>query len=120
MSYFIAFLLALCSWIHVPGGDWQPTAEQAGEARQLLRPYVEEQAVSWKEELAPWERYTVQYQGQLREGKKVIFINAMCDEPPSRATKELVFTFDGGACYFRAYWDPDSKEFTNFSFNGYA
>ena len=120
MTYFIALLIAACSWIHVPDGAWEPTVRQVEELQQLLEPYVDEQAIAWREELSPWERYTFQYQGQLIEGKEVIFINALCSEPPSQATKELVYIFDGGACYCRVYWDPASKAFTKFSFNGDA
>jgi hypothetical protein len=120
MTYFIAICMAISSWIHVPNGEWEPTAQQVGELQQILQPYVNEQAIAWREQLPPWERYTIQYQGQLLDGKKVIFVNALCSKPPSQAAKELVYTFDGGACYFRLHWDPASKAFTKFSFNGYA
>jgi hypothetical protein len=120
MTYFLALLLAACNWVHVPAGEWEPTAVQVGELQERLKPYVDEQAKTWKEELAPWERYTIQFQGQLLQGKRVIFINGLCNVPPSEASEELVFVFDGGACYFRTYWDPATKEFSRFSFNGHG
>ncbi len=120
MTYFFALLVALNSWVHVPEGPWEPSVEQVHEVQQLLRPFVEERALAWQEELPPWERYTIQYQGQMRNDKKVIFINAMCAKPPVQVRKELVYTFDGGPCFFRMYWVPETSEFSDFSFNGYA
>ena len=120
MTYFIALCIALATWIQVPGGEWEPTREQVHELKQLVKPYVEEQAIAWREELPAWERYTFQYQAQLLDGKEVIFINALCSEPPSQVARELVYTFDGGPCYFRMHWDPAGKTFTGFSFNGYG
>ncbi len=120
MTYFIALLTAIGAWIHVPNGEWEPAPQEVEELQILVKPYVIERAIAWREELSPWERYTIQYQGQVVGGKKVIFINAMCDKPPERVTRELVYTFDGGACYFRMHWDPSTKRFFDFSFNGYA
>ncbi len=120
MTYLIALCIALTPWIQVPGDKWQPTHQQLHELKQLLKPYVEEQAIAWREDLPPWKRYTFQFQAQLIDGNKVIFINAMCSEPPSQVTRAFVYTFDGGPCYFRVHWNPTSKTFTGFSFNGYG
>jgi hypothetical protein len=120
MTYFIALCIALANWIHVPDGAWEPTPRQIQELQERVKPYVEGQAIAWREELPAWERYTIQYQGQLVEGKEVIFVNALCSKPPSQVAKELVYTFDGGPCYFRMHWDPAAKKFFKFSFNGYA
>ena len=53
-------------------------------------------------------------------GKKVIFVNAFCSAPPDLVVTEVVEAYDGGACYFRAYWDPAEKIYLSVFFNGHA
>lgn len=120
MACVFALVLALNGWIHAPGGAWEPSVEQVHEVQQRLRPFVEERAAAWRKELPAWGRYTIQYQGQMRDGRKVILINAMCDKPPAQVGDEIIYTLDGGPCFFRGDWIPESGEFSDFSFNGEA
>jgi hypothetical protein len=120
MSYLLALAIAVGSWLPLPGGSWQPTTDQVADLRIRLEPHAKAEASSQRENLAPWESYTFQYQGQTQDGKLVIFVNAFCSKPSPTADKELELVFDGGACYFRVNWDPKSQKFTSFQFNGHA
>ena len=104
----------------MPDGSWQPDATKIDEAKAALRPYVTQQASLAGKTLPKWDSYTFQFQGQEIGGKKVIFVNAFCGRVPSHATTRIVMVFDGGPCYFRAYWDPTDKIYTDVIFNGYA
>lgn len=120
MDYLAAFAIAVGSWLAVPGGAWQPTRDEVAEARYQLEPYVWQQASQQGERLPDWGRYTFQYQGQERDGRKILLVNAFCSEPPASAATEMVFVFDGGPCYFTADWDPVGKRFIGIRFNGIA
>lgn len=85
-----------------------------------LAPYVARQAALAKETLPNWDSYTFQYQGQEIRGKRVILVNAFCGAPPPHATTQFVVAFDGGPCYFKAYWDPIDKIYIGVAFNGHA
>jgi hypothetical protein len=120
MEYLAALTIAIGSWLGVPGGSWQPNAQDVAEARSQLDPYVARQAHSAREVLPAWDSYTFQYQGQELHGKRVILVNAFCSAPPPYAATQLVVVFDGGPCYFRAYWDPIDKIYIDVRFNGHA
>ena len=120
MEYLAALVVALGSWLAVPGGTWQPTDLEVVEARLQLEPYVVRQASLAKETLPNWDSYTFQYQGQEIHGKRVILVNAFCEAPPPYAATQLVVVLDGGPCYFNAYWDPLDKIYIGVAFNGDA
>lgn len=120
MEYLAALAIAVGSWLAVPGGSWQPNAQEVAEARSQLAPYVARQASQAGEILPSWDRYTFQYQGQELHGKKVVLVNAFCSAPPPDAHAQWVVVLDGGPCYFRAYWDPVDKSYISVVFNGHA
>lgn len=119
-TVLVAAAIAVGSWIPVPGGAWSPDASMLVELRRSLQSFVVEHAAQTHEILPAWSRYTFQYQGQLKGGAKVIFVNAFCDQPPSHAQKEFVRTFDAGPCYFNLKYDPVKREFFGLQFNGVA
>jgi len=120
MAYLAALAIAIGSWLGVPGGSWQPNATEVAEARSQLESYVARKAWLAREALPSWDSYTFQYQGQELHGKKVILVNAFCSAPPPDATEQLVRAFDGGPCFFQAYWDPIDKIYVGVAFNGHA
>jgi len=116
----LALAIAVGSWIVVPGGSWQPQASDIAEAKSQLRAYVSTQARLEKRTLAPWNRYTFQIQGRDVNGRKVIYVNAFCSAPSDNADERIVLAFDGGTCYFQAYFDVETKAFAGMKFNGLA
>jgi hypothetical protein len=115
-----ALIIAVGSWIVIPGGAWSPAPEQLSEIRSSLEPFVKQQAFEQHRQLAKWPSYSFQYQGQLDAGQKVIFINAFCISPPEYAQQKFVLVFDGGPCFFQVKYDPNKKRFFQLMFNGEA
>ncbi|MDQ3394782.1 MAG: hypothetical protein M3512_11810 [Bacteroidota bacterium] len=68
-------------------------------------------------------RYYRQYVAFIdNEGKKKIFINAVCDSfvKNKDLKKEWIFVLDGGSCFFQMEVDLETEEITSFSVNGEA
>jgi hypothetical protein len=120
MEFLAVLAIAIGSWLHVPGGSWNPDAQQVTQARSQLESYISRSARLAGETLPAWDSYTFQYQGREQGGKQVIVVNAFCGTPPTFADVEWVEVFDGGACYFNAYWDPVEKVYVSVQFNGHA
>lgn len=67
------------------------------------------------------ERYFRQYVGVRHNGKRRIYINAFCDDPPpSDWRSRLYVVVDGATCYWQAFYDPDTKTFSNLTINARA
>lgn len=112
--------VAIGSWVVVPGGSWSPSPEQINEVRSRIAPFVQQQAKVQHQELPIWSQYSFQYQGQLDDGKKIIFVNAFCISPPEYTLRKFVEEFDGGPCFFQVKYDPQKKMFLQLIFNGSA
>jgi len=116
----LAIAILVGSWIHVPGGTWQPSKAELSDAKAKIQPYAVAQAKLQHDDLSPWDAYTFQYQGRDLHGRKIIYVNAFCSDAPDYATREMVLVLDGGTCYFRAFYDIQTKSFVGISFNGLA
>jgi hypothetical protein len=69
---------------------------------------------------APYQYYR-QYLAVVVNGKKTIFVNAMCRvEPGKDWRKHLAIANDGGKCYWHAIYDPETQMFSNLMVNGVA
>jgi len=120
VQLLLALAVAIGSWVYVPGGTWQPDQAQLADAKARLQPYVAAEAKARNDELSPWSDYTFQYQGREISGRNLIYVNAFCIEPPDDVKENIVFVFDGGTCFFEAYYDPKVKAFVSVRFNGLA
>ena len=109
-------------WVKVSGGAWSPTHRQLQELRRRFRERIEARARKIQASMSPWSWYTFQYQGQLLQGKRVVFVWGFCQMdasyPRSKLATQFYFVADGGGCYFRAWWSPKSKSFARIMFNG--
>jgi hypothetical protein len=112
----IAFTLSVASWIHVPGGPWHATSALP-DIQARLKPFVLQAAAEQRKDLPDWSAYTFQYQGQIKDEKKVVFINAFCGTPGPDVKTQFVLVLDGGPCYFRVNYDPEKKRFFGLEFN---
>lgn len=127
MNLFSAFAaITFGTWIAVPGGSWQPSPQQIQEIRSNLEPFVKQQATRGQS-LHNWSDYVFQYQGQLDNDQKIIFINALCNgffredsKMKEKALRELIRVNDGGTCFFNVKYDPVKKVFFQFWLNGEA
>jgi hypothetical protein len=67
------------------------------------------------------EKYFRQYVGVRHGGKRQIYINAFYDDPPpSDWQKRLFVVIDGATGYWHAFYDPDTKAFSDLTINGRA
>jgi len=108
-------------WIKVAGGKWDPSPKVLADVKAQIEPYVRRQAKAQAIELRNWQDYTFQYQGQEEDGRKFIFINALCAQRDrQRLDKEIIIIFDGGSCYFGVKYDPLQKVFFGLFINGEA
>jgi hypothetical protein len=64
-------------------------------------------------------QYFRQYLAVAVNGKKSIFVNALCNvEPGEGWRKHLILVMDGGKCYWNAAYDPATQKFSNLVVNG--
>jgi hypothetical protein len=67
------------------------------------------------------ERYFRQYVGVTHNGKRQIYINAFCDDPPpSDWRSRLYVVIDGATGYWHVFYDPDTKTFSDLTINARA
>jgi hypothetical protein len=68
-------------------------------------------------------KYFRQYLAIVLSGKKQIFVNAMC-EPVGDGSddwrRHLQIVYDGGECFWQAFYDPATQKFSNLIINGRA
>jgi len=115
-----ALTVAIGSWVFIPGGGWSITPIELSEIQNGLESYVKEQASIQHRHLPEWSNYTFQYQGQINDNKKLVFINAFCISPPGYIQRQFVIVLDGGTCFFQVKYDPTTKKYYDLMFNGEA
>lgn len=65
------------------------------------------------------DQYFRQYLAVAINGKKTIFVNAMCSvEQAASWRKQLVVANGGGKCRWHAIYDPGTEKFSNLIING--
>jgi hypothetical protein len=137
MLSLLAALLILHGgvWRSVPGGSWAPDQTTMSAVRKNIEPFVHKQANPYGR-LPAWESYSFEYQGQVKDGRRFIFISGVChedDPPPTDAEtphagpltpadeyflRQFHAPLDGGPCVFRVSYDPKRHKFFDFSYNG--
>jgi hypothetical protein len=110
------------SWHEVRGGAWAVPSDLLVEMAGTLQ--AEASRHQRLEKVRPMDAYTVQYQGQMKEGERSIRLAGACHILPGVTADDLKAHFyrmsDGGNCFFDAIYDPARHRFTSFSFHGYA
>lgn len=116
--WFTMFAIAVGSWIQVPGGDWQPSPEVMREVGDGMRAAAEAESERTQHPIRPWTEYSFQFQGVTEKGRRQVLVAASCRPLPEDASKRWVVAFDGGTCYFAAYYDPAARRFVRVMFHG--
>src|SRR5689334_6929190 len=89
------------SWIEVDGGAWEPDQVALLQLKSGIEAFVKSEAAHRNAQLPDWGGFRFQYQGQLKGGKRVIFVNAFCHAfGDERLKSEFLMVFDGGPCFF--------------------
>jgi len=107
------------------GDVWTPTAAQIAELEARLPEAVTRAQPDVR------NGYGRQYAGFVIAGKKLIYVNAFprdvlgddFGKNPSlwtKATHQAVMVCDGGHDFFGVLYDPGTKTFSHFAFNGFA
>ncbi|MGZ5183059.1 MAG: hypothetical protein ACXWC2_21485 [Ramlibacter sp.] len=109
------------NWLEVEGGAWTVPAQ----VRTAMVAALElEAGRHWGTgRRRSLDRYTVQYQGESRDGVRTVRLAGACETTgwtQERLKTAFLRVFDGGTCYFDATWDPVQGRFTGFAFHGYA
>lgn len=104
-------------------GAWTPTQEMIALLEWRLPAYLAQNQTKFNATKAPiverLAQYKTQYWGESENGKRVIFVNAMCSALPDWQTRR-VFVADGGDCYFTVKYDVDAETFFDLLVNGEA
>jgi hypothetical protein len=109
-------------WIEVKGGKWKPEATTLSEIETVLKPAIIAASKN-RGHMQDWGKYTFQYQGRSPlPGQRYVFVNAFCDEPKNHPDLQNIWVevMDGGACFFSAKYEPESKRLYDISVNGVA
>jgi hypothetical protein len=107
-------------WIQVRGGSWDPTAVALTQIETALKPALALAARN-RGRLPGWREYTFQYQGRKTLlGRQFVYVNAFCNHESRDLAEDWVTVLDGGACYFSAKYDPETKQIYDLEVNGVA
>lgn len=103
-------------------GVWLPSAADIAAAERGLTAFVAGEEPELARKLPSYYR---QYLGIVRDGRRLIYINAMHQEslredPDVDPTKGLIFVLDGGDWYFQLEYDVATRSYSEFGVNGVA
>lgn len=110
-------------------GTWTPTKQVISDLELTLGEEIQKELATIPEAAAKAQDYYRQYAGLLIGGRQVIYINGVHatvverDEGAGRPqrglwTNEPVMICDGGTITFGVEYDPATKAFDKFAFNG--
>jgi hypothetical protein len=120
-AYVRATATTPANWYEVRGGNWQLQNDLLAD---IFAGFPAEAARHAYPAIArPLADYTVQYRGQMKEGRRVVSLSGVCSVLGKSADElraEFLIVFDGGNCFFHATYDLSLRRFTEFSFNGVA
>ncbi len=102
-------------------GEWAPRKEDVESAEAELERAVDAAFGRLKADRAPYRptSYLRQYAGYWRNGKRVLYVNAVAGGPGGGEWRsQAVSMCDGGTRSFGAVFDLDHRSFDSFYFNG--
>lgn len=110
-------------------GTWSPSKAMIADLEFTLGEEIERELKAIPAAGAKPHDYYRQYAGLLINGKQIIYVNGVQDSVverdegagrPKRGlwTNEPVMICDGGTITFGVEYDPSTKAFANFAFNG--
>jgi hypothetical protein len=104
-------------------GTWAPNETEVNSLEANLSQVSEMKPKLWNISIRidhP-ESYYRQYIGATVKRKRLIYVNAFCNDPPPQTWKsQLYIVSDGGTCFWQAFYDPATKQFLNLTINGRA
>lgn len=99
----------------------EPTDEEATAAEAAIAAHLSTATDPREAEVAEQlATYTRQYVGIDRDGRRLVYANAFCDDAGLEPATELVLVADGGTCFWQAVVDPATGEIVSLTINGEA
>jgi hypothetical protein len=102
---------------------WFPTETEIAALEQNLPAYLQTASAVTRgvgeDFINRLPEYKRQYAGFIQDGRRLILVNASCAEDLDWATQPLIVQ-DGGDCFFRVTYEPESGSFEHFEVNGEA
>ncbi len=114
----------MAGWLF-PGDPeyWSPTEADIRALESGLPAFLQDnKSAFYMTETLVWERldeYNRQYIGLVLNGQQVIYTNYFCNSSPNWK-QTMVFTADGGACYFQFKFDTSTDTYFDLQVNGEA
>lgn len=111
------------AWYQVEGGAWAVPPDVTNAAATQLQQAADHAPGPPRIRVRPVADYTVQYQGTVVDGKRLVRLAGACStmgRSPGDLARQWLVVFDGGNCYFDAQFDPAHERFVSFSFHGRA
>ncbi len=103
-------------------GTWTPSERDIAALEPALSRYVSERLrTDWPNDAIGAENYLRQYGGLIVNGRRLIVINGFQQSAAGDLDTWRSFPMvicDGGPIMFGAEYDPETREFQNFAFNG--
>jgi len=104
-------------------GTWAPTKGETADLEASVGQISLLPIEGWptKLHIEHPENYYRQYVPIIRDGHRLVYVNAFCDDPPPRnwRTKLVVF-IDGATCCWQAFYDPATKKYSRLRINARA
>jgi hypothetical protein len=97
---------------------WTPGRKDVLRLEERIETYLRKAASLALASKLP--KYKRQYLGITQNGRRVIFVNFFCEDPGPGWETSLVTVMDGGDCFFRVLYDPESSGFFHLVINGEA
>lgn len=102
-------------------GSWEPTKSDLAGLEINLPQVAALNIEGWTSRLHIHhpEAYYRQYVAVIYDGKKLIYVNAFCDDelPPFDWRNHLYVVTDGATCYWQAIYDPATKKISSLTIN---
>jgi hypothetical protein len=122
-THFVVLSSSAAKSINAVQTTWSPTKVDIDDAEANVSQVALLKAEGWSSmiHIDHPERYFRQYVPVRRAGKRVLYLNAFCDEnPPAYWRTRLVIVADGATCYWQAFYDPSTKKYSHLTINARA
>lgn len=105
--------------------SWEPTVREIDDLESNLTQIssLREKARNSNRHIDDPNRYFRQYLAIVHDGRKLIFINALCSIERAHSNdwqNHLIVVIDGGKCYWHATYDPLTLKFSDLIISGPA
>jgi hypothetical protein len=109
------------TWALVQGGAYALPSSALARIEATLEQTVSAAAASQAQKLAPWQDFSIQYQPQVLQGRRVVEIHGACHiRSGTDLHREFYLPLDGGPCFFTVVYSLESGRYSNVAFNGYG